>query len=723
MSPVPPDAFVNRELSWLEFNRRVLEEAQDPTVPLLERVKFLAIFSSNLDEFFMVRVAELKRRIRAGDTTMGPDEMSPTKTLAAVADQVHRLVDAQHRCFLEELGPILASEGVRLVRPKEVTAEQERFLEDYFRRTLMPVLTPLAIDPGHPFPHLANRSLCLVVSVKPVAASVLPHATLTVVRIPGQVVPRFVALPGPPGQHSFMLLEDVIRLQLPTLYTGYEIVSCHAIRVTRDAEIALPRKTAADLLTSVEAGVRERRMGDAVRLQYDADLPAPLLAMLVDELELGPDDLYAGTGFTAFSDLFQLYAAVDLPRLKDHVLPPRPVPAFEGAADIWSAIRAGDVLAHHPYHSFDAVTRFVSDAAEDPRVLAIKMTLYRVSPTSPIAQALTRAAENGKEVAVMVELQARFDEEANIRWARALEEVGAHVVYGLPGYKTHCKACLVVRQETDGIRRYCHLATGNYNVRTGGIYGDFSLFTCRESIGEDVTELFNMLTGYTRPRRFRHLLMAPTGMREAFQQRIRREAEHARRSEPARIVAKMNSLVDRTLIEELYAASQAGVRIDLIVRGICCLRPGIPGFSDRIRVISIVDRYLEHARVYYFHNGGHSEYWLASADWMPRNLDHRVEIAFPILDPRLQSQIREVLEMQLTDTSKAREIQIDGSSIRVRAPEAPAAPLAGAALRAGRRGEPDLLARAGAQASASKSRSAWSWASGSPARSAIGSPW
>ena len=671
MSPVPPDAFVNRELSWLEFNRRVLEEAQDPTVPLLERVKFLAIFSSNLDEFFMVRVAELKRRIRAGDTTMGPDELSPTKTLAAVADQGHRLVDAQHRCFLEELGPILASEGVRLVRPKEVTAEQERFLEDYFRRTLMPVLTPLAIDPGHPFPHLANRSLCLIVSVKPVAPSVLPHATLTVVRIPGQVVPRFVALPGPPGQHAFMLLEDVIRLQLPTLYTGYEIVSCHAIRVTRDAEIALPRKTAADLLTSVEAGVRERRMGDAVRLQYDADLPAPLLAMLVDELELGPDDLYAGTGFTAFSDLFQLYAAVDLPRLKDHVLPPRPVPAFEGAADIWSAIRAGDVLAHHPYHSFDAVTRFVSDAAEDPRVLAIKMTLYRVSPTSPIAQALTRAAENGKEVAVMVELQARFDEEANIRWARALEEVGAHVVYGLPGYKTHCKACLVVRQETDGIRRYCHLATGNYNVRTGGIYGDFSLFTCRESIGEDVTELFNMLTGYTRPRRFRHLLMAPTGMREAFQQRIRREAEHARRSEPARIVAKMNSLVDRTLIEELYAASQAGVRIDLIVRGICCIRPGIPGFSDRIRVISIVDRYLEHARAYYFHNGGHSEYWLASADWMPRNLDHRVEIAFPILDPRLQSQIREVLEIQLIDTSKAREIQIDGSSIRVRAPEAP----------------------------------------------------
>jgi polyphosphate kinase len=535
----------------------------------------------------------------------------------------------------------------------------------------MPVLTPLAIDPGHPFPHLANRALCLLVAVRPVTASVLPHTTLTVVHIPGQVVPRFVPLPAPPGQHAFMLLDDVIRLQLPTLYNGYEILSCHAIRVTRDAELPLERKRAADLLASVEAGVRERRMGDAVRLQYDADLPSPLLATLVDELELHPDDLYAGTGFTAFTDLFQFYSAADLPRLKDQPRPSRPVPAFDGN-DVWSAIRSGDVLAHHPYHSFDAVTRFVGDAADDPRVLAIKMTLYRVSPTSPIAQALTRAAENGKEVAVLVELQARFDEEANIRWARALEEVGAHVVYGLPGYKTHCKACLVVRQEPDGIRRYCHLATGNYNVRTGGIYCDFGLFTCRESIGEDVTELVNMLTGYTRPRRFHHFLMAPTGMRDAFAERIRREAEHARRGEPARIIAKMNSLVDQALIEELYAAGQAGVNVDLIVRGICCLRPGIPGLSDRIRVISIVDRYLEHARVFYFHHGGGPEYWLASADWMPRNLDHRVEVAFPVLDPRLQAQILQVLEVQLADTVKAREILIDGGSTRRRAHDSPA---------------------------------------------------
>ena len=440
--------FVNRELSWLEFNRRVFEEAQDPTVPLLERVKFLAIFSSNLDEFFMVRVAGLKRRVRAGDDAPGPDGLSAGATLAAISERVHELVREQHRCFLEELQPLLAAEGISLVRPKEATPEQQRFLEEYFQ-------------------------------------------------------------------------------------------------------------------------------------------------------------------------------------------------------------------------SFDAVTRFVRDAAVDPRVLAIKMTLYRVSPSSPIAQALTLAAENGKEVAVLVELRARFDEEANIRWARALEEVGAHVVYGLVGYKTHCKACLVVRQEPDGIRRYCHLATGNYNVRTGGIYGDFGLFTCRESFGEDLTELFNLLTGYTRPRGFRHLLVAPTGLRDGLVERIHREVAHARAARPARIIAKMNSLVDRVLSEELYAASQAGVRIDLIVRGICCLRPGVPGLSDRIRAVSIVDRFLEHARVFCFDNDGEPEYLLASADWMPRNLDHRVEVAFPVLAPDLQRQIRAVLDAQLADTVKGRLIRPDGRSERL----------------------------------------------------------
>jgi polyphosphate kinase len=661
------DRFVNRELSWLEFNRRVLEEAQDPTTPLLERVKFLAIFSSNLDEFFMVRMAGLKRQLRAGDLTVGPDGMNAAETIAAVSATVHELAALQHRVFLEEIQPLLAAEGVSILRPKEITEAQHRFLEEYFRRTLLPVLTPLAVDPGHPFPYLGNRSLCVLASIRRLTSSALPTTSLAVVHIPSQVVPRFVALPDQPGKHSFMLLEDVIRLHLPRLYHGYEILSSHAIRVTRDAELQLPRGRAEDLLTSIEESLQDRLMGSAVRLQYDTDLPAHALAILLDELELSPSDLYEGQGFTTFSDLFQLYAALDLPRLKDRPHPPLPVRAFESGPDMWSAIRAGDILVHHPYQSFDTVTRFVRDAATDPRVLAIKMTLYRVSPTSPIALALTSAAQNGKEVAVLVELRARFDEEANIRWARALEEVGAHVVYGLVGYKTHCKACLVVRQDPDGIRRYCHLSTGNYNIRTAAVYGDLGLFTARESIGEDLTELFNMLTGYTQPRGFNHLLVAPTDLRDGLVERIRRESDHARAGRPSRLIAKMNSLVDAGVIEELYAASQAGVEIDLIVRGICCLRPGVPGLSDRIRARSIVDRNLEHARIFYFGNDGEPEYWLSSGDWMPRNLDHRVEVAFPVLDPLLQTQVREILEIQLADTVKARRFLPDGTTERVRA--------------------------------------------------------
>jgi polyphosphate kinase len=665
------ELFVNRELSWLEFNRRVLEEAQDPSVPLLERVKFLSIFSSNLDEFFMVRVAGLKR-VRPDSEAWGPDGMSPAGTLAAIAQRVHQLVEEQHRCFLQDVQPLLAAEGIRLIRPKDVTPEHGAFLDDYFRKTVLPVVTPLAIDPGHPFPHLVNRALCLVVSLRPADESPLPHTPLAVIHIPAQVVPRFVRLPAPAGQFAFMLLEDVIRMHLPRLYRGYEVVSCQAIRVTRDADIQVPRGQQEDLMAAIESGLRERRMGSAVRLQHDSDLPAEILARLVDELELEPQDLYPTEGFTAFSDLFQLYAAIDLPRLKDKPVAPVPVPAFEGMPEMWSAIRQGDVLVHHPYQSFDVVTRFVQEAATDPKVLAISMTLYRVSPTSPIAKALTLAAEAGKEVAVLVELQARFDEEANIGWARALEEVGAHVVYGLVGYKTHCKACLVVRKEADGIRRYCHLATGNYNARTGGLYSDFGLFTCRETFGEDLTELFNLLTGYTRPVTFNHLLVAPTDLREGLIGKIRREAEHARAGRPGRMIIKVNSLVDRRMIEELYAASQAGVEIDLIVRGICCLRPGVPGVSDRIRVISIIDRYLEHARVFYFANGGQPEYWLASADWMPRNLDRRVEVAFPLVEPKLQDRVRDILEAQLIDTVKARRILADGTSVRVE-PPAPAA--------------------------------------------------
>jgi polyphosphate kinase len=657
-------AFVNRELSWLEFNRRVLEEAQDPSVPLLERVKFLAIFSSNLDEFFMVRMAWLKRRIRAGDGTAGPDGLTPVETMRAVAARAHELVDEQHRCFRDDLQPLLASEGIVLLRPKEVGEDQRRFLAEYFGRTLLPVLTPLSVDPGQPFPYLGNRSLCLIASLEPSAPSALPVSALSVLHIPSQVLPRFVALPDSPGRHCFMLLDDVIRMHLPTLYKGYAILSAHAIRITRDARLTM-REGPADVLASMEESLRERGLGTAVRLQHDEDLPSDILATLLGELKLDVEDLYAGEGFTAFSDLLQLHSAVDAPRLKDRPSLPHPVPAFERAADVWSAMRAGDILVHHPYHTFDAVTRFVREAAVDPQVLAIKMTLYRVSPASPIAHALRTAVENGKEVAVLVELQARFDEEANIRWARALEEVGAHVVYRHVGLKIHCKACLVVRQEPDGIRRYCHLATGNYNARTGGVYGDLGLFTSREAFGEDLTELFNLLTGYTRPPTFHHLLLAPDHLRDGLVTRIRRETEHARAGRPARIIAKMNGLVDGRLIEELYGASEAGVVIDLIVRGICCLRPGVPGLSSRIRVISIVDRYLEHARISYFENGGQAEYLLASADWMPRNLDRRVEVAFPVLDRDLQTRIREILEIQLADTVKARRIRSDGSSERM----------------------------------------------------------
>ena len=657
------NAYINRELSWLEFNRRVLEEAKDETVPLLERVKFLAIFSSNLDEFFMVRVARLKRMILDGDQSVDPDGLTPDETLSAVSKRVHELAEEQHHCFLHTIMPQLTKEGIHLVHPDEMSGEQERFLEEYFHRTLYPIVTPLAIDPGHPFPYLANRSLCLVVSLRATGASRLPHTDLSIVHIPAQVAPRFIPLPARDGQHAFMLLEDVLGHYLPRLYHGFEIVSCHAIRVTRDADFGIARRDE-DLLMTIEQGIRDRRMGVAVRLQYDPALPKEIVAQLVEELELGIEDLYPGAGFTAFTDLFQLYAAVNVPRLKDRPRVALSVPAFEDAPDIWSAMRSGDVLVFHPYQTFDAVNRFVEEAAKDPKVLAIKMTLYRVSASSPIAQALARAAEAGKEVSVLVELQARFDEEANITWARALEKVGAHVVYGMVGYKTHCKICLVVRQEADDIRRYCHLATGNYNVRTAGVYSDLGLFTCRDAFGQDLTELFNLLTGYTRPQKFNHLLLAPVALREQFLARIRKEADHARTGQPASIIAKVNSLIDPAVIDELYMASQAGVQIELLVRGMCSLRPGLPGISERIRVLSIVDRYLEHARIFYFQNVGEPIFLLASADWMQRNFDQRVEIAFPILDPVLQKRLKDILDTQLCDNIKGWWMQPDGSYLR-----------------------------------------------------------
>ncbi len=662
---------MNRELSWLAFNGRVLEEAQDPTVPLLERVRFLGIFSSNLDEFFMVRYAGIWRQIDAGVTVPGPDALPPRKVLEVVSARVHALVAQQHRT-LRTLLPQLAEVGVHLRRPRDLVKAQRTFLAQFFRDEVLPVLTPVAIDPAHPFPWLANRALCLFVKLEaPAALGDLPAPRQCILHMPAGRLPRFIRVPAPAGRYDFVLLEDVIRMHMDTLFSGATVTSARAIRVTRDAELDLQPEKAEDLLLTIEDAVRNRRMGAPVRLQYERGLPEEQLQILVQELELDPADLFPTEGMTALTDLVQLCSAVDLPHLKFSPHQPQPVPAFERSHDIFAAIREGDVLVHHPYQDFDYVHRLVRQASEDPDVLAIKMTLYRMSTDSPIARALLTAARNGKEVAVLVELRARFNEEANIGWARKLEAAGAHVVYGLVGKKTHCKATLVVRREADGIRRYAHLSTGNYNHQTARLYTDLSLFTCRPGFGEDLTHLFNLLTGYVRPPTLHHLLLAPIALRKEMVARIRREAEHARAGKPARIRGKMNSLADPEMIQELYLASQAGVRIELVVRGTCCLRPGVPGLSENIRVVSIVDRFLEHARIVIFDNDGALEHWLSSADWMGRNLDGRVETAFPVVDPALCREVEAILDLQLADTVKAREITADGGSVRVRRGEAP----------------------------------------------------
>ena len=659
-----PSLYMNRELSWLEFNHRVLEEAQDPAVPLLERLKFLAIVSSNLDEFFMVRVAGVKRKARAGDVSAEPDGATAAETLAAISKRAHELSAEQHQCFMNELQPSLAQEGVVLVRPKDATAEQRVYLEQYMRKTLLPVLTPLAVDRGHPFPHLANRSLCLIASIRVATPSTLARyaarggapaepggAALRGAAVLAGDVPVHAAR----GRGAAVPAVALSRLRDPLR---------HAIRVTRDAELREQgTRSSADLMTAIEAGVRERRMGLAVRLQYDAELPTAVLATLVDELELTADDLYPGRGFTAFADLLQLYSQVDIARLKERPAPPHPVAEFAAATDVWSAIRAGDILVHHPYQSFDAVTRFVDEAALDPKVLAIKMTLYRVSPTSPIAQALhrRRARQRGRRAGrVAGALRRRGQHPLGAR-AR-----GGRRARGLrPGrYKTHCKACLVVRQEGDVIRRYCHLATGNYNDRTARRVRRLRAVHLPRDVRRRPDRAVQSAHRLHAAGPLHHLMIAPIGLRDELRKKMRREAEHARGGAGA-ITLKMNSLVDPALIAELYDASQAGVDIALIVRGICCLRPRVPGVSDRIRVISIIDRYLEHARVFVFENGGDREYWLASADWMPRNLDSRVETAFPVLEPKLQAIVQDALDLQLRDTVKAREILPDGTSERV----------------------------------------------------------
>jgi polyphosphate kinase len=657
---------VNRELSWLDFNARVLEEARDPTVPLLERLRFLAIFSSNLDEFFMVRYAGIWRQIDAGVTTPGPDGLTPRRVLDVVSARARELVAAQHDVLRKDLLPALSEHGVRLLRERDLTDEQRRFLDETFQRRILPVLTPMAIDPAHPFPWLANRALCLVVQLEPLEDSPIPAATQCVIHMPAAGLMRFVRVPSEVGTCAFVLLEDVIRMHLDRVFRGFRVLSCRAVRVTRDAELDLADEAAEDLLQTIEEAVRNRRMGAAVRLQYERGLPPAQLQMFIEELELDPADLYPVEGMTALTDLSQLYNQIDRPGLKDPPFTPQPVPAFDHARDPFQAIRARDILVHHPYQDFEYVHRFVQTAAEDPDVLAIKMTLYRVSGDSPIAKALLQAARNGKEVAVLVELRARFNEEANIAWARRLEATGAHVVYGIVGKKTHCKAALVVRREGDTLRRYCHLATGNYNHQTARVYTDVSLFSASETLGEDLTHLFNLLTGYVRPPRLHHLVLAPDGLRAFLLGRIRREAANAREGRPSGIRVKLNALADPELILALYEASRAGVPIRLVVRGVCCLRPGVPGLSENIQVVSIVDRFLEHARILCFENGGEPEYYLSSADWMGRNLDGRVETTFPVLDPGLQRQVEAILSLQLADDTKARVLTADGRHTRPR---------------------------------------------------------
>jgi len=663
-----PEQILNRELSWLAFNERVLEEAEDPAVPLLERVKFLGIVSSNWDEFFMVRVAGIWRQIDAGITQPSLDGRTPRQLLVRLSARIHELATRQHDLFHKILEPQLNAEGIYILKPEELDTAQKDFIENYFERNLLPLITPLAVDTGHPFPRLGNRALVLMAELEAeeyLEEERLPVSQLSIIHVPTSVAPRFLRVPSWNGHHAFVILEDVVRMHLPRIFQGYTIKNCQALRVTRDSDLPMEEDPFEDLMKTVEEHLRTRRRGAAVRLQYENGLSQTLLDTLIEELELAPEDLYPTTGFAAFSDLMQLYGQLDLPHLKDPAMPPVPVPQVEAHASVFEAIAKNDILLHHPFQSFDdSVVRFVREAADDPKVLAIKMTLYRMSHSSPIAAALERAAERGKQVAAIVELRARFDEEANIAWARRLEKAGVHVVYGMPALKTHGKACLVIRQELDGIKRYCHLSTGNYNERTSRLYSDLGLFTARPEFGEDLSNLFNLLTGYTRPPRFNQLILAPQNFRQALLDRIDRERRHAQEGRPARMILKMNALVDPTMIQALYEASQDGVQVDLIVRGSCCIRPGVPELSTNIRAISIIDRFLEHARVYYFTNAGSQEVLLASGDLMQRNLDNRVEVCFPLVDPIVSAQVVELLELQLHDTTKARVLGPNGEVLR-----------------------------------------------------------
>ncbi len=659
--------YLNRELSWLEFNARVLAEADSETVPLLERLKFHAIVASNLDEFFMVRVAGLKQHVTGEIDEIGPEGMTVGEQLAAISTRVHELVAAQS-AGLGALLPRLAEAGIVFLKPSELSEKALADLDARFRNEVFPILTPIAIDPGHPFPQVRNRSLNLGVMFARVGST---EQAFGVVQVPS-MLPRLFPVSGiktAAGQpaRAFVLLEDLLARHVGTVFPGARIQGLYVFRVTRNFDIEVDEEEADDLLQSIQQELRRRERGNAVRLEVSGDAPAASLAKLVKALKLDPErDVFAVSGMLNASDLMSITRAEDR-ALRDEPFQPHAVPPLREAEDMFAVIREQDVLLQHPYESFDSVVEFVARAAEDPDVLAIKQTLYRAGGDSPIVKALVRAAESGKQVTAIVELKARFDEESNIQWARMLEQSGAHVVYGLLGLKTHAKCLLIVRREKGKLRRYVQLGTGNYNPTTARLYTDFSLFTAKPDICEDVSSLFNLLTGYSAPPKWNKLIVAPLGLHEAVLGLISREADHARAGRPARIVAKMNALVDPDVIETLYRASQAGVQIKLLVRGICCLRPGVPRVSETIEVRALVDRFLEHGRVFHFANGGQDEIYISSADWMPRNFHRRVEAMVPVEDPQLKVRMREILAVQLDDNAKAWRLRPDGKYERMQA--------------------------------------------------------
>ncbi len=662
-----PSLYVNRELSLLLFQRRVLEEALDETNPLLERVKFLGILGSNLDEFFMVRVAGLNQQIEAGIQEPGPDGLTPRQQLDAVRAEFARILVEAHACR-RKLFDDLQREGIRILDYQDLTPSQRHHADAYFRDTVYPVLTPLAVDISRPFPHISNLSLNLSILIR----DTQQHEQFARVKVP-DTLPPLVPVQAAQKRNGrplcYVWIEQVVQANLAQLFPGMEVIESHIFHVTRDADFAIQELEGGDLLDSVEEGVRKRRFGDVVRLKVDARMPAHVLKILQTNLEIEDSDIFRVDGPLALSRL-RSFTQMDRPDLKEPPFVPGLPEKWNEDNDIFGQIRRGDILLHHPFDSFAPVVDYLRAAARDPQVLAIKMTLYRVGRNSPVVEALLEALENGKQVAVLVELKARFDEESNIEWARALEREGVHVVYGLPGLKIHAKVALVVRREADVMRRYVHLSTGNYNAVTAHLYTDVGLFTCDEDLGADATDLFNFLTGYSAKADYRKLLVAPVNLRDKFEAMVEREIAHARAGRPARLIFKTNALGDPRLIRLLYEASQAGVQCDLIIRGICCLRPGMPGISDRIRVFSIVGRFLEHSRIFYFHNNGEEEVYLGSSDIMPRNINRRVEIIFPIERPALKRYlVDKVLDVYLADTVKSRQMQADGSYIRTPKPD------------------------------------------------------